>query len=207
MAMDLDANPVIETILMAHTKALDNAAMEQVRAHLGAFLNTHPNPAFAEGPTFIQESFEIFELPASAISAAAMNPRGTAEFLRRTGRWHHQITQKGVAVGIAHSGAAHTFHGGWTIHSVFASQLAARVARAIEKIDRDRPDEDLEAIYVTIPAYKIVCFLLRGYSSEEVFVVSSASTAQGAEEGKFYPARDFLNSLLQRQQIRGLLVR
>ncbi len=190
---------------MAHTKPFDSTAMEQVRAHVGAFLNTHPNPAFTKGATFIQESFEIFQLPASSISAAAINPRGMTEFLRRTGRWHHQIVQNGVAVGFAHSGPARVFHGGWAIHSVFASPLAAKVARAIEIIDRQRPADDLEAVYVTIPAYKIVCFLLRGYLSEEIFVVSSATPA--VEEGKFYSARDFLDALMKSQRIRGLVLK
>jgi hypothetical protein len=181
--------------------------MEQVRAHVGAFLNTHPNPAFIKGATFIEGSFEIFVLPTPAISAAAISPRGIVEFLRRTGRWHHQLSQKGAAVGIAHSGPAHTFHRGWNVHAVFASPLAAKVATAIDRIDRERPDDDLEALYVTIPAYKIVSFLLRGYSSEEIFVVSNKSAAPGAEEGRFYPPRDFLNTLLQHKQIRGLVLK
>ena len=189
---------------MAHTKLLDNTATEQLRAHLGAFLNSNPNPDFAKGPTFIGESFEVFELPASSVAPAAANPRGMTEYLHRTGKWYHQIVQNGVAVGIAYSGPARTFHGGWTIHSVFASPLAAKVARAIDIIDRQRPDDALEGIYVTIPAYKIVCFLLRGFSSEEIFVVSTAGAVPGLEEGKFYSARAFLNLLMQGKQIRGL---
>jgi hypothetical protein len=188
---------------MAHTKALDNNAMEQVRAYVGAFLNSHPNPAFAEGPTFIQESFEMFELPAAAMAAAAINPRGVAESLHRTGRWHHQIIQKGVAVGLAHSGAARSFHGGWTLHAVFASPLAAKIAKAIAILDNERPSDDLEAFYVAIPAYKVVCILLRGYSSEEIFVVSSSTP--GIQEGKFYPVTVFLNALLQQQAVRRLV--
>jgi hypothetical protein len=189
---------------MAHAKVLDNIAIEQVRADVGAFLNTHPNPAIAKGPTFIKESFEIFEFKASAISAAAMNPRGMAEFLHRTGRWHHQVVQRGVAVGIAQSGAARTFHEGWTIYSLAASPLAGKVARAIEKLDRDRPSDDLEAIYVTVPSFKIMCFLLRGYSSEEIFVISSAITS--IEEGRFYSVTEFLESLARCKRIRGLRI-
>lgn len=191
---------------MARTNTLDDGSLEQLRAHLGTFLATHPNPAFAKVATFIQGSFEIFELPLAHIAPAADNPRGMAEYLRRTNRWHHQLVQHGVAVASAESGPSSSFHGDWTIHSVVASPLASKVAKAIEMIDRERPHEDLDAIYCIIPAYKTVCFLLRGYSSEEIFVISSSSNIPGAGEGKFYKVPDFLKALLQREPIKGLLL-
>jgi hypothetical protein len=192
---------------MAYAKAPDSQHIEQVRAQVGSFLNTHHNPCFAKGATFIEESFEVFELPAERISIAARSPKGISEFLLKTRRWHHQISQNGAAVGFALSGAANNFGGGWSLQAVFASRLAAKLARAIEMIDRQRPGEDTEAIYVTIPAYRVVCFLLRGYSSEEVFVVRSTNVALGPMEGKFYTAADFLEAILQTRPVRGMVMK
>jgi hypothetical protein len=192
---------------MARTKMLDEGSLEQVRAHLGIFLAAHPNPAFANVATFIQGSFEIFELPLANLSAAAKNPRSLTEYLRRTTRWHHQLVQRGVAIGIAYSGPSGSFHDDWSIYSVVASPLASKVAKAIEIIDRERPQEDSEAIYFTIPAYKAVCLLIRAYSSEELFVISSSMNLPGAEEGKFYKVPAFLNALLQREPVKGVLLK
>ena len=108
-------------------------------------------------------------------------------------------------MGLARSGPADSFYGGWIINAVFASSLAQKIARAVEIVDRDRPHDGVEVFYVTIPAFQIVVFCLRGYSSEEIFVVSSSSA--DLQEGKFYPTREFLESLRQCRAITGLILR
>jgi len=191
---------------MARAKLLEDRHIEHVRGHIGAFLNTHRNPALGKGATFLEESFEIWLLRADELSAVRSTSPDLSTHLSNTGRWHHQVTQNGEPVGYALSGPAVDFNAQWSLHGVFASPLAKKVRRAVAKIDRERPQEDLEAFYVVIPAYRIVCFLLRGYAADEVFVVKSTSAAGGPEEGKFYTPSDFLAALSKIRQVAGILV-
>jgi hypothetical protein len=191
---------------MAKAKILETHHLEQVRAQVGAFLNTHPNPALAKGATFIEESFEIWMLPTERILSPDFGGRVISDFLVRTGRWHHQISQNGRAVGFALSGASDRFRPGWGLHAVFASPLASKIGKAIERIDRDRADEDVEAFYVSVPAFRIVCFVLRSYSSEEVFIVRSTNAAGAPQEGRFYSAREFCDILSRMKRVKGAVV-
>src|ERR1700735_4119307 len=109
---------------MAHSKKLESQHMERVRAHIGAFLHTHRNPAFAPAATFIEESFEILVLPIERISSAVLTPGRLSELLLKTGNWHHQISQDGRTVGFALSGATGTVRNGWLLRAVFAAELA-----------------------------------------------------------------------------------
>lgn len=188
---------------MAHTKTLEANRLEEVRAYLGAFLNTHSNSGFTRGAAFVEESFEIYTLSSGKI--ASNDPRATiiSDLLIRTGTWHHQISQNGVAVGFAISGHSAKLDNSWMLHGVFAAPLAQRIASAIRKIDAERPQEDIEVFLFSVPAYQLKCFLLRGYLSEEVFVIQNPYTAPPIE-GKIYSAREFLLALKQRSHINGL---
>jgi|HubBroStandDraft_6_1064221.scaffolds.fasta_scaffold296140_2 hypothetical protein len=191
---------------MARTKQLGGRHIEYLRAHIGSFINTHPHPTLEKGATFLDESFEIWILRVNeALSDAATNP-DLFKYLFNTGNWHHQISQNGVPVGYALSGPAASFGGDWSLRGLFASDLAKKIARAIAKIDQERPQDDIEAYYVVVPSHKIVCFFLRGYSFDEVFVVRSTHVPPGPTEGGFYTPREFIQSLSHSTHVRGLVL-
>jgi hypothetical protein len=190
---------------MARTKQLDGRHIEYLRAHIGSFINTHPHPTLEKGATFLDESFEIWTLRVNEVLSDPPTSPDLSKYLFNTGNWHHQISQNGVPVGYALSGPAASFGGGWSLRGLFASNLAKKIARAIAKVDQERPQDDIEGYYVVIPSHKLVCFFLRGYSFDEVFVVSSTRVPPGPKEGEFYTPREFIQSLSLLTHIRGLV--
>lgn len=191
---------------MARTKQLGGRHIEYLRAHIGSFINTHPHPALEKGAMFLEESFAIWALRVNDLRADAATNPDLFKSLFNTGNWHHQITQNGVPVGYALSGPAASFEGGWSLHGLFASDLAKKIARAIAKIDQERPQDGIEAYYVVVPSHKLVCFFLRAYSFDEVFVVKSTRVPPGPKEGEFYTPREFIESLSLLTHVRGLVL-
>ena len=189
---------------MARTKQLDRRHVESLRADIGAFINTHPNPAMKRGATFLGESFEVWTLNLGEILSQRSPDIDFTRALVNTGSWLHQISQNGVPAGYAISGPATSFAGGWSLRGVFASDLAKKIAQAIETIDRLRPKDEIEAHYFTIPSHKLICFYLRGYSSEEVFVVRSMNSLAGPREREFYTPHEFVRLLSLSKPVHGL---
>jgi hypothetical protein len=189
---------------MARAKLLEDRHVEYLRGHIGAFINTHPNPSLKKGATFLEESFEIWSLRTPELPSTPPTAVDLSNFLSNTGRWHHQISQNDNPVGYALSGQATKFGASWSLQGVFVSDLAKKVARAIGRIDRDRPEDDIQAHYVVVPSHKVVLFFLRGPSRDEVYVVESTGLRSGLEEGKFYSPTDLLRWLSVVGRVDGL---
>ena len=189
---------------MARTKQLDNRHIEYLRAQIGSFINTHPHPALQKGATFLTESLEVWTVRSADFFSRPPVDIDFSRALVNTGNWHHQLSQGGIPVGYAISGLATSFAGGWTLRGLFVSNLAKQIGRAIETIDRLRPQDDIEAHYLTIPSHKMVLFYLRGYSSEEVFVVKAMNALAGPKEGEFYAPHELVRLCSQSKPVRGL---
>lgn len=189
---------------MARTKLLEDRHVEYLRGHIGAFINTHPNPSLKKGATFLEESFEIWTLHTTDLPSAPAVDFDLSKLLSKTGRWHHQISQNNTPVGYALSGEARRFGAYWSLHGVLVSDLAKKVARAVARIDQDRPQEDIEAHYVIVPSHKVILFFLRGPSRDEVYVVQSTGGRNVLEEGKFYGPEDLLQFLSTVAPVAGL---
>jgi hypothetical protein len=151
---------------------------------------------------FIEESFAIWTIRSGATFPAPSGVKvDLSQVLSRTGRWHHQLSQNGAAIGYAVSGPSDRFGEHWTLLGVHFSDLANKIARAVARIDQDRPADDIEAYLTVVPSHKLVFFYLRGYSTDEVFVVSGPSARKASQEGRFYRPEEFVQLLVP---VRGL---
>jgi hypothetical protein len=189
---------------MARTKQLDDRHIEYLRAQIGSFISAHRNPSLETGATFLDESFEIWTLNPVVLSDDSNASLDLSRYLSKTGHWYHQLSQNGVPIGHSLSGPSAKFGPQRSLEGVFVSPLAKKVAKAIVRIDRDRPGDDTEAYYVVIPSRKTVFFFLRSQALDEVYVVQSTGTEAGPKEGDFYSPKDFIQSLSVAPYVRGL---
>jgi hypothetical protein len=90
--------------------------------------------------------------------------------------------------GITYSGSRGDTRDSWHIRGVVVSPAAAKIDRAIQWIDRQRPEDRTEVFFFTAPGFQLQAFLLKGFSAEEVFIVSNPFRAGTLEEGSVYSA-------------------
>jgi len=192
---------------MAKSKQLNTETVAKLTAQLGNLLARHNLGIPADAQPKLGESFEIFLLGAGDIAAAAQPGGGLANVIRRTSHWHHQIIANGKALGFARSTEPSSTQSEWSVQKLFASNLASEIATAVDRIDRERPEDDAEARLVFVPSYHLHAFLLESPRGSEVLVVDSHYSESGLEAGQFYAETEFLKRLSGVPRIRGLVRR
>jgi hypothetical protein len=189
---------------MTHTKRLGRDRARTVRRQLKAILENSPRHLIKAETAAIGESFELYMIPGDAIPQAVANG-SIYSVVERTGSWHHQVDVNGEPLGMAQSAAPGAIQNRWSLQSFFLSPYASKIAKATEKIDAERPDDETEALFITIPAYQLDIFLLRGTEIDEVYLVSCEEEERnGFIEGKFYSEEEFLVKLAAMPIIDGL---
>jgi len=178
--------------------------MEEVRGELARFLSGRPHPVIGRDAAFVGASFEVYMLSLDGI-AKALRGSDLTDCLVKTGNWHHQILQMRKASAIGLSAPRGDVRDSLRISGLFVTPLASKVDRAIEWIDRQRPEDHIEAFFFIAPAFQIHAFLLRGFSKEEVLVVSNRSDSGSLKEGAAYPADAFLSALKNLKPVTGIV--
>jgi hypothetical protein len=190
---------------MAYTKQLSAEMTARLTGQLANLLAQHNLGIPADAQPGLGESFEIFSLDAGDISTAAQPGVGLGNVIRRTSHWHHQIIANGKALGFARSTEPGSPQGEWSVDRLFASNLASEIAAAVDRLDRERPEDDTEARLVFVPSHHLHAFLLESPRGSEVLVVNSPYSGSGPEAGQFYAETEFLRRLSALPRIRGLV--
>jgi hypothetical protein len=127
-----------------------------------------------------------------------------AELAHRTGYWHHQIRHNGHAKEYALS---RTFGPGvrdWEIRAIMSSPLAGEIEKAIEWIDTQEIEGDPLACLLSIPAYQMTAFWLRGKKDDKIVVVDQPKSFKQLKKKHLYGERDFLTLLAQERHAQGI---
>ncbi len=199
MAVDMD----IGRVEMAFTRQLEARRLEELRGELGYYLSAHPHPALGEGALFIGEGFETYSLSVDGIARAAHGV-DLAACLVKTGNWQHQILRKGQPAAIAYSGTRGDMRDSWHIRGVVVSPAAAKIDRAIQRIDRQRPEDKIEVFFFIAPAFQLQAFLLKGFSAEEVFIVLNPFRSGLLDEGFVYSPSAMATALSTSKPAQGV---
>jgi hypothetical protein len=189
---------------MAHSKQLSAKDKVRLTAQLGHLLARHNLGVPTDAQPKLAESFEVFLLSAEDIPAATKREIGLTKVLRRTSQWHHQIVADGKALGFARTTEPSGERSEWSIHSLFKSDLASKIARATHRIDKERPEHDTEVKFLFVPAYHLYAFLLESPRGSHVLVIDSPFSELSHGRG-FYTQTEFLERLMAVRRIRGLV--
>jgi hypothetical protein len=178
---------------MSSTQQPETAHLGQVRDQLTHWLARFHRQEFRSGHAQIGESFRCYSLAPSSASAASAGSTDVSSLLVDTHMWHHQIIAAASPVGIAHSQRA--ADGSWQLINFFISQRAARFARAVQRVDQDRPDDDIEVRLVKAPSRHLDFFLLTRAATAEAHLIASATRGADLAEGRFYTLLELLRIL------------
>jgi hypothetical protein len=158
---------------MAKTKRLKPDAVARITQHLAELLARPHVGITPDKQPKLGESFELFSLDASHISAAADSRVSLRHLIRPTSHWHHQISLNDGTYRFARSKQPDSSYQDWAVQCLLSSPLAAATAKAVERIDQERPADEIEACLIFAPAYRVHAFLLETATGCEVFVVDS----------------------------------
>jgi hypothetical protein len=170
----------------------------QVSEKLGA----ESAAAFANGVEMeLAETFPIWFLGYTATSTPHVR---LAELAQRTGYWHHQIWHNKQAKEYALS---RTFGPGardWEILAIMSSPLANEIEKAIKWIDAQNVEGDPPACLLSIPAYHMTAFWLRGKSDDKIVVVDQPKSFKLLKKEHLYEEHVFLTRLTQERHAQGI---
>jgi hypothetical protein len=187
---------------MAYSRRLEKAKLHMVRRQLGHLISHFHREVVDPKEAEIHETFELCMIQGDAFPLGKDDLLST--IVRRTGSWQHLIKSKGKPVGIAHSAAPGPLEDQWSVQNFFVSPIAAKIARAVAKIDRVRSGGDIEVTLVTVPSKQVDFFLLRKPGKIEVYVIIGRDKSTGPVEGRFYTETRFLKILSSTPNITGL---
>jgi hypothetical protein len=164
-----------------------------VRRQLGRLISHFDPDVVHPKKTEIHETFELCMIQGDAFPVSKGDRLST--IVRRTGSWQHLIKSKGKPIGIAHSAAPGPLEDHWSVQNFFISPIAAKIARAVAKIDKVRPGGDIGITLVTVPSKQVDFFLLRRPRKTEVYLIKGRDKSTGLVEGRFYTETRFLEML------------
>ena len=186
---------------MAYSRRLEKRKLQMVRRQLGPLINHFHRGLVDSGGAEIHETFELCMIQGDAFPIG--KDQLLATIVRRTGSWQHLIKSKGRPIGIAHSAAPGPLESLWSVQSFFVSPMAAKIARAVAKIDKVRPGRDIEVTLVAVPSRQVDFFLLRSPGKTEVYLIIGREVSTGLIEGRFYTEARFLRMLSSAPEVTG----
>ena len=189
---------------MAHSKQLPAEHRAKLAEQIGRLVARHGVGTAANARHELSESFELYLLRAADIRAATDSHTRLAKLLRSSGQWHCQIIADGKPAGFARCAEASRENKEWTVHSLFQSDLAEKIARAVHHIDKERSERETEVKLFFAPAYHLYGFLLEHSRESHVLVIESPFSSLGTGK-EFHTEADFIRRLQEIRPIRGLV--
>jgi len=187
---------------MAHSKHPIPEHRAKVAAHIGHLMARNRLGVSSDAKPELAESFEIYLLRVEDI-ARGWEERGLAKIIQPTGQWHHQIHADGKPFAFARSALSDQTQGEWSVQSLFRSELAAKFARVIQHVDKERAERETELKLFSAPAYHLYAFLLEHSRESHVLVIDSPFA--GLKSGTEISEADFLARLQALRPIQGLV--
>lgn len=187
---------------MAYSRRLDKPKLRAVGRQLGHMIGNFHREMVDAKSAEIHETFELCMIQGDAFPL--VKDEGLSTIVRRTGGWQHLIKSSGKPIGVAHSAAPGSLDDTWSVQNFFVTPISAKIARAVEKIDIARTEDDIEVILVTVPSKQVDFFLLRSPKKTEVYLITGRDKSTGLIEGRFYTERRFLRLLASAPSVAGL---
>lgn len=188
---------------MSHSPRFPKSTLRYLAGQVGERLSAESAAALAKSVKVeLAETFEVWFLGRPAI----LRPNARlSELAYRTDYWHHQIRHNGQAKEYALS---RTFGPGvrdWEIRAVMmSSELPAEIAEAIAWIDEQEVDGDPLACLLSIPAYHLTAFWLRGKKEDKIVIVDQPDSFEHLKKKKLHGEREFLTLLGQERHAQGI---
>jgi hypothetical protein len=189
---------------MPHADAVPPGVLDDVAAQISAriplLLSARP-PAPGDRVE-ITESLQVFHLSAERVRTSSSND--LLALAEPTEDLHHQIAINGAPELFARSAPREAGAPGRTVVEVTASPLAAEIARGIEWIDANVPQDYLVKLLVA-PGYHLhALWLLPDQGETFVLVVHAARRLEDLVRYRLYSATDFLAQVRQVQPVTGI---
>jgi hypothetical protein len=194
-------------IVMAVTKTLPTDVLESIATQIGArfgpmpeghghFFRFDPSASRPE----IGETFEVWKLIPDAIDEITRGNLDITKLTRPTGIWHHQLRDETRAFGFARSKPLGAGPDDWSVRDIFMSEVAAKIDTAINWVDRNIPDNQVEVRLLSLPAYQVEAFWFvskdPNYADEwndQLLIIHSRDAIDGL--GPKIDSKSFLASL------------
>jgi hypothetical protein len=178
---------------MSHAHKFPQSTLQHLARCVGEEISAKSADALANKVKIVlAEIFQIWFLERTAI----LRPNARiSELAHRTDYWHHQIKHNGEAKEYALS---RTFGPGvrdWEIRAIMSSALAGEIDKAIHWIDKQEVKGDPLACLLSIPAYHMTAFWLRGKKEDKIVIVDQPKSFQHMKKRKLYGEQEFLQLL------------
>jgi hypothetical protein len=188
---------------MSHFHKFPKTTLRYLAGQVGEKLGAESAAALAKGVKVeIAETFEVWFLGRTAIKQPYARLSALAH---RTGYWHHQIKHNGKAKEYVLS---RTFGPGvrdWEIRAVMSSSvLPEEIDKAIRWIDKQEVKGDPLACLLSIPAYHMTAFWLRGEKADKIVIVDQPDAFEHLKKKRLYGEQEFLTLLAQEQHAQGI---
>jgi hypothetical protein len=185
---------------MAHFKTLPDQALDAIAAQLGQLYKVPDSLGAGPSDVTLHETVEVWLLQADETLKPTNDLRLMA---RRSGYWHHQVKDKGKAVGYATSAPIGPDSKDWSVRQFFMSDIAEKIDDTIAWLDgnlRGQPEVRL----LQVPAYHIIAaWAVEGDEQSVVIVVSPDGSALKSKH--LYSTKEFLDAIRSMWVIRGIV--
>jgi hypothetical protein len=157
---------------MAHSDAIESAALESIAAQVGLRL-----PGFRpeSGLITLHESLQLWLLPTGTLAQAETREVDLSEVAVRSDRWHHQLRDGNHAFGFARSRLEQQT---WVLHELFDTPIAASIDLAIGTVDEKVSVGDPLVRLLFAPAFQAYALWILDEGSEESRVVVAHAPTQ-----------------------------
>jgi hypothetical protein len=166
--------------------------------------------AFESQSINIGENFLIWNFIPDSVPEIDSGNRDIDSLARPSGIWQHQIRVGTKTVGFALSQPLGATPDSWSLREIFSSELAGRIADAIEIIDDQVPD-DVEARLLKIAYQQIDAFWFVSPSNSDwhnkIMIVNSATRIPEFTFSKVLPSETFIELQVGKQTGMGLIQR
>jgi hypothetical protein len=187
---------------MSHAHKFPKSTLQYLASCIGDKLSAKSAEALAHKVKIeLAETFQIWFLERTAI----LRPNARlSELAQRTDYWHHQVRHNRKAKEYALS---RTFGPGvrdWEIRAVMSSVLAGEIDKAIHWIDKQEVKGDPLACLLSIPAYHMTAFWLRGNKEDKIVIVDQPASFKHLKKKRLYGEHEFLTLLAQERHAQGI---
>jgi len=166
--------------------------------------------AFESTSINIGESFLIWNFIPDSVPEIESGNRDIDALARPSGIWQHQIRVGTKTVGFALSQPLGATPSSWSLREMFSSDLAGRIADAIDLIDDQVPD-DVEARLLKIAYQQIEAFWFVSPSNSDwhnkIMIVNSATRIPEFTFSKVLPSETFIELQVGKARGMGLINR
>lgn len=190
---------------MAKFKVLPDNVIANLQTKIG--LSTSLQTMESLGATSqltLNESIDIWKLPANAVNEVTNNLSQLAQFSEE---WHLQIKDDVHPVAYARTSSLDSTSIDWPIDGIFQSDLALKIDQTMDWIETNFPSEDILVRLLIASAYQIHAFWLidQSTSDKQTIVIIEAPDEYNLQKPPAtYNTKQFLDSLRLNGHIEGI---